>query len=232
MDTRLLVATNEVEMKAARSNLLDFFKGKVLEATHEWKEVKDALEVAERNKWGTSALRGQVARCKGRRVFYEKARAAVEAGYALIPDFPIDLFAVRTKKPEPTANITESNWNRDALEKAQQLPSGEGRYVSDETVRQIHSVDEKVDAKGNKIQTHWYENVAFKDVVFPAIAVKPEVMEAAANAMALRIFDEVGICPQSSRKDPMIIGRIKHRVGYHERTLNFLICWFIDLKQL
>ena len=61
------------------------------------------------------------------------------------------------------------------------------------------------------------------------------MMNATQEAMALRVFDQVGISPQGSVRaaDPLIIGQILgHKEGYKRKTISFLIAWHLDLRSL
>jgi hypothetical protein len=59
--------------------------------------------------------------------FYEKCKAALEAGYYIIPPFDIQLFALRVNRA-PNRDVGESRWV--GHDKVQALPMGDGRYVN------------------------------------------------------------------------------------------------------
>jgi hypothetical protein len=70
--------------------------------------------------------------------------------------------------------------------------------------------------------------------VFPLNVARPQIMEATAQAMVAKCFDEIGICPQTKQADPLIIGRIAtKRRGWQEPSMiSFLIAWHLDLRTL
>ena len=72
----------------------------------------------------------------------------------------------------------------------------------------------------------------FQDVGFPFTMAKPQILDATGKAMARKIFDEVGILPRRRAKgDPMVVGRIIYKgSGYDEKSISFLITWFVDTK--
>src|SRR5882724_3284680 len=85
-----LVARNPVEMAQAKSSLQDFLTLKIHQCDTEAKELFDAYEVALKNKWRHSTLRNHGNQATKRGDFYRKVKMAVEAGYTLVPNFPVD----------------------------------------------------------------------------------------------------------------------------------------------
>ena len=87
-----------------------------------------------------------------------------------------------------------------------------------------------------------YFNKAFEDVEFPLDLAKPELMRITSEAMALKLFDEIGVLRVQrddtavAKGDPVILGRIIHPVGrdYNSaRTrLTFFIGWYVDTRDL
>lgn len=64
-------------------------------------------------------------------------------------------------------------------------------------------------------------------------------MNATAEAMALKVFDQIGICQPTrnagiTRKgDPLIIGQILgKREGWSQKCVSFIIAWHLNLKDL
>jgi hypothetical protein len=235
-----LVAADPQEMAAARDHLAEFLQLKIVEARTEASDVSEAISAAVQNSWNCAALDRQDQRLKSRVIFYEKALAVVEAGYMLIPNFPLSIFAVRVNRKAPlrrTAFSSSSYGGTNASipdEKSQALAVGEGRYVSpSQLVHRENFTEEKEGKTVNWTQSAW--PVEFDSVEFPLVAARPVVMEAAARAMALKLFDEIGICPPQQQPDPLIIGRIvmKRQHGWREpKSLSFLIAWHLDLRAL
>lgn len=65
---------------------------------------------------------------------------------------------------------------------------------------------------------------------------KPQIMEATGQAMAAKIFDELGILPDPKpKKDPMIIGTIidpRGVYGRERRRVSFIIAWHLNVRDL
>lgn len=229
---RLLLATDPQGMAEAQGHLREWFHKKILSLGEDLHEVQAAVDKAKKNKWPMATLRNQLSRISREIVFYHKAQTAVEAGYFLIPNFPIDVFAVRKAKEIPPPNGGKNRWEEGVI-KPEKLPQGEGKYVSGVATRSIVDVVKEVDSKGTVTTHNWFENTELRDVSFPVVAMKAEVMMEMEKAFALKLFDDIGICPPTRRPDPMIIGRIHApKTGYTEKTMSFLICWFLDPKTL
>jgi hypothetical protein len=70
-------------------------------------------------------------------------------------------------------------------------------------------------------------------VEFPIAAAQAEVMTATQEAMALKVFDAIGICPPQRKGDPLIIGQIMMPgTRWSRKTVSFLIAWHLDLRTL
>lgn len=236
-----LIATDPSEMKDAQAHLRKFLTAKIKETKVELHDVRLSRDIAVQNKWSSGTLHRQLERGEERLTFYEKALAAVEAGYTLIPNFPISTFAVRLKRENPREVVRESPYSKFSAmrsvpdEKPQALPAGEGRYVSPSQLVKTDSIVEKDQATGKDKTTYLAWPTQFSEVVFPLNIARPQIMDATAQAMVLKIFDEVGICPPVRQPDPLIIGRIAmKRVGGWSpaKELSFLIGWHLDLRSL
>lgn len=228
-----LVARDPQQMAAAQADLALWLNHKVASYESEVSELANALAVAKQNKWATSTLASQHRKAIVRHRFYQKTLLAVQQGYTIIPNFPIDVFAIRVRKESPKYQFLErKNWPPNMEdEKPQILDAGEGRYQSpSQSVNQGETTEQQTD--GSEVTKHWMETAGFADVEFPIIAARPEVMSAAAHAMAAKVFDQIGICPQSRRGDPLIIGQIREKNGWSSKTVSFLLCWHLDLRTL
>lgn len=71
------------------------------------------------------------------------------------------------------------------------------------------------DGKPREVITYYPKE--WRDIIdFPVALAKPDVMEAAQAAMALRLFDEMGVAHDANgarRGDPMILGRFRNPMG-------------------
>jgi hypothetical protein len=236
-----LVARNPHEMAAAQTDLQSWLERKIDSVASEVAELSGALDEAIANGWKSATLKNQQRRASTRRLFYEKCLAATRAGYTMIPDIPLDIFAIRTSRSVPRRNTQHAkspNYQPDASmpdEAPQILAPGEGDYKNPaqlvEGVRGSYADD-----KGKEVNFHTLTAVGYDDLEFPVIAAVPSVMSATQRAMAFRVFDQIGISPQGSVRaaDPLIIGQILGvQSGWtYRKTASFLIAWHLDLRTL
>ena len=231
-----LVARNPVQMQNARADMAVWLKDKIVECEIDVRDFEAAVDRARQNKWATSSLARAKSKAVGERTFYEKLLAAVEAGYTIIPEFPIDVFAVRVSRVNPKAAVASSNYAHSARvddETPNIMKAGEGRYVSpSQTVTNYNR--KETDNAGKEFTRYFQRAVGLRDVVFPVRSARVEVMDATAEAMALKVFDRIGICPQTARNaDPLIIGQVLgQKRGYTQKTISFIIAWHLDLRTL
>lgn len=229
----LVVARSQAEMQLAKDRLEEWFTQKVKVETAQRDELAVMVDQAAGRGWNITGLPGQLARQKARLTFYEKCLAAVKAGYSIVPEFPIDIFAVRTSLAHPRHQLAESKYSRPRIndEQTQRLPAGEGRYVSERQA--VHNGEYQESGKDGKSVTVWTQTPAgFLDPEFPIAMANVVMMNAAQEAMALKLFDEIGICPPRTGADPMLIGRIGYGRSTSRRTMSFLIGWWLDLRTL
>jgi hypothetical protein len=76
----------------------------------------------------------------------------------------------------------------------------------------------------------------WEDIEFQLAIAHPLVMDATAAAMAMKIFDRIGVVPQTARNgyrgDPIVLGQITRKEGYSTKTASFLIAWYLDPRTL
>jgi hypothetical protein len=236
-----LVATSPEAMGACQQELSAWLTVKVADCQTEEKDISDALDIAIVRNWGTSALESQHRKAVQRVRYYTKLKAAVDAGFCIVPNFPVDLFAIRVKKDKPKQNYRQIEDASDYQDPARIIPDekptalaiGEGRYVSPSQTVQHDSVMVPNAKTGKETLTKMAWATEFRGVDFPLIAARPEVMDATGHAMGLNIFDAVGICPQTQKGDPLIIGKIfGAQSGWRRPEVSFLIAWHLDLRVL
>lgn len=229
-----VTATRPLEMHQAQSALVVWCAGKIGQLRAEQRDVRDALEQAKKNKWAHGALDRQVRLYERRIVFYGKMKRALEAGYYIVPNFPVTMFAVRTEQNKPGSGFVTDQWHPgDAHfeQHAQQLEEGEGEYRNPFPL--VRSYAHK-DDKGKDVHDYWAD--AWRDLEFPVTMMKAKCIEATNKAMGLMVFDEFGICPprQLRRGDPIIVGRLidPRSTKYDRKTVSFLIAWHLDTATL
>lgn len=203
----------------------------------EYRELSANLAIAKKNRWSRGGLITAVRRTKGRIQYYKKIQTAVRAGYLIIPNFPIEVIAVRVDRDVPVRRT--GRWASD-VNKAdpQLLPVGVGRYVDEITFTepvQMTEVQNGKEVAVTRRQTGDYNN----EIDFPVIGVKPIIMEATARAMALKLFDRIGIANHtgrttsagSRRADPIVVGQVidpKYKGRWDEKVITFFVAWWLD----
>lgn len=247
--TRLVAfARTPDEMVAAQAGLVAWANGKIERERADAKELEDNYHLAVERKWKHSTIKRHWQRAVVRLTFWEKVRDAMAAGYCLVPDLPVDVFAVRTTRTRPSGGATYEegrSWAHapsPSPETPEGDPAGEGRYVAP------HPQEQAQEGKGrdaNGIETIWQKRTptGFADVDFPFVLAKTQVLDATAQAMALRVFDDLGVLPGAEHHggarpnvlpDPLVIGRVvlPRCYGQPERRLCFVVAWFIDVRDL
>ena len=226
-----VVAMNQSEMQQAQGTLVSWFEHKGAALETELTDSLEKLEQARANGWRTDAWKHIATGLERRLAFYQKGLLALREGYTIIPSLDIDVFAIRTKRNGPLKMEDGSQWrNRDQSSEAPQI--GEGRYVDATPIESSDFRDTgKVDEKGNAIEKQFWWADEFAEVDFPFRFAPIKVLESTQHAMALKVFDEIGVLPARRGKgDPMVVGRIK--LKGQRKSLDFLIAWFIDTRDL
>lgn len=235
-----LAARNPQGMALAKTDLQEWLDGKIATIDEELNEIENLKSIAKKNKWGPGKFSGLASKAQQRRLYYEKIREAVGMGFTIVPNFPVDIFAIRVAREVPIEG-EQMNYRQLADYRAERpdvIESGEGRYVSPKPKFYRYSKDEK-DQQGNAYKKHYLVPTDFRNAEFPIAVAHPVVMQATSEAMALQLFDRIGICPQSGRQrgkgDPLIIGQIildAPQYGQPKKMASFLIAWHLDLRTL
>lgn len=226
-----IIALNPQQMAEAQTTTLDWIDKKLAAAEQELDEA-DKLHAALMSRGMRIDAAKSMMNKSARRVrFYEKCKAALAAGYYIIPPFNIQLFAIRTNRVAPRADKSENNWSREQA--ALSLPVGEGRYVDPAAKRYKAEVIQKPGytdpSKVRDVQL--YENGDWRDEIdMPVRAMKPTLIDAVGRALELKIFDALGIAPAYRAADPIIAGQIRRPEG--KGTLTFFVAWWLDESDL
>lgn len=235
-------ATTPLEMAQAQDGLIAWCHRKVASMKHEAAELAENLAIAIKNKWKTNTLRRHAALAEKRVTFYEKIKAALEAGYCIVPNFPITLFAIRTDKSKPAEMYSVNNYYSlqsstgfVKIQEAKMLPVGEGEYQNPQAPAKMTYLGEVKENNNTKQQyascaTEWGE------IEFPIQMAKPSIMKTTSLAMKLKVFDQLGILlPQAAKADPLIVGEIldPRPIGYGTRKrICFIIAWHLNVRDL
>jgi hypothetical protein len=234
------VAVNATEMANAKTGIKKWLEAKVLSIDAEIAQLQETLDAAIRHKWKSSGFKSQLQREKQKHLYYQKLLAAVHAGYTIIPNLDCDVFAIRVNRSSPSAKSAinkatgyEPCAPRIDDETEQRLPVGDGRYESPFQTTDTLRWDEKNEKNEivHKVKSY---AIDFAEIEFPLAIANPLVMDATANAMAMKIFDRIGIARDRTQVsgDPIVLGQITRKVGYQLKTASFLIAWYLDFRTL
>lgn len=220
-----LTATLPSEMVGAQVELIGWCAAKIAVIATECDELRGAHERAVKMKWKAQPLYALHQRALKRLSYYEKVKAALEAGYFIVPNFPIQMFAIKTKKAKPKYELKIGRWTEHTQE-AQELPEGTGEYRNPFPLIKSKTV---VTPEGEK-PANWAS--AWDEMEFPLTMAKPIIMDATDRAMALKIFDQIGIMPATRNEDPVIIGQVFRKIGYQTKIVSFMIAWHLDTSMI
>lgn len=224
------------EMKDANTALIEWCSKKIAQLTADAAELFASYEHAVKQKWKSATLKRHADLATKRVTFYEKMKAALEAGFYIVPNFPVSLFAVRTDRDKPYRKLTIGNYEAGAWPFKQppnNLPVGEGEYKPCDPL--IKTEKEVTQDGANKKTIYLEEAVGWGDIDFPIQMAKPTIMEATTRAMALKIFDQFGLFARGTG-DPIIVGEIidPARPWHHDnaKRITFIIAWHLDTATL
>lgn len=133
-DETFLVARTQVEMASAQDKLIKWAEHHLAKKKVELADAELNLAQAKKSKWKTEPFRRLVEVANKKVVYYEKIKAALDEGYAIIPDLGVDLFAIRTTRKSAKRNDTTQSWGRPSDQQTNSPPLEEGRYVTPEGV--------------------------------------------------------------------------------------------------
>lgn len=223
-------ANNPADMVGAQKSMILWCARKIQAEKTELAEAQRNLDAAKANKWSPAAWQRQVKLLADKIEFYKKVKMALEAGYYIVPPFPVDLFAIRTDKPAPRGKWKRGVWRDNHEQKARVLPAGEGRYVSPDPKLTSITYDE-TRKDGSKYELTQWRPDEWKAADFPFKLAKAEIMEATRASMALKVFDQMGALPTHRAPDPIICGQIlmPHRKG---QSVTFFVSWWLDTATL
>lgn len=227
---RSLVALTPHEMGPVQGELASWLDEKLKSLVKESEELDEHMMIARSNGWKLNALTSSINRTARRITYYEKLKAAVDEGYLVVPNFPVTVMAVRVDRKEQPR--TTSNYGAHFTAEPQLLPAGKGRYVDDALFHRDLSHDEP-DGKGGTRHVSLYESARYDEPDFPFAMVKPVVLDATQRAMALKLFDVVGVVANQpgSGRDPIMVGQILDPRG-NGRRVTFFIAWWLDTRSL
>jgi hypothetical protein len=240
-----LIARDPTEMGRAQKDLVLWCARKIESEKILLRDGEDNLAICEKNKWRTQGWGNRIALSKKKIEYYRKIKMAIEAGYYIVPPFPVDIFAIRTKRKKPDAKTyrTEHNYGVPARIHEQnpgQLPPGDGEYRSPSPEVWQRTIP-TTDKDGKAITMREYFAKTFTAVEFPFKFAKPEVLTETTKAMALKVFDQFGVLPAYQRRgDPIVVGQIIKPGSkkwapdrpYDPAPITFFVAWWLDTTDL
>lgn len=230
LDTTI-VALTPAEMVPAQADLVAWCDRKIKALSDEADEFELHQKLALENGWKTSVVTATLNRTARRITYYAKMKAALEAGYLLVPNMPVDVLAVRVDRAKQPERVKDSKWGGFPAKPQAHLPAGTGRYVDESLMfRDETHVEKKPDGKEVLVKRYVTDDYD-EEIDFPFTTMKPVVLEAAARAMALRIFDQIGQVQNSGGQDPILVGQLLDPRGNQRRT-TFFIAWWVDTVTL
>jgi hypothetical protein len=234
-----VTAENADEMGQCQEALIHWCVMKVANMRHQFDELTESFKLAVKRKWKSEVLKRHAALAEKRVNFYERVLIALKEGYQIIPDLPATVFAIRTDRKKPATlyryhreRHSDSPPFADKEQEPKALPAGEGEYKNPlPTVLCDYKGKDSEDRDVHCWAT-WADR--WKDIEFPIQMAKPKIMKAATRAMALKIFDELGIFPEDKKKDPIIIARMKVPSNYrfNNRYVSFVVAWHLNTRDL
>jgi hypothetical protein len=231
----VVIARNSSEMVAAQAQLLAWADAKIEVEKASLADAEAQLALAKSMKHRTGAYTNQVTLAKDSVTFYEKLKLAIEAGYTIVPNFPVQTIAIRTGRTTPQSQELSTRYHSGLVSiKPERLPAGEGHYV-DPIPYSGRRTDIEVKDDGTEEKRRVIYSKGFRDVAFPANLARVEVLQHLDRAMQTKIFDSIGILPAVPKRkvDPMIIGQIHHKVSSTvTRITSFMIAWWVDTSGL
>ncbi len=241
MSDLVVFGRNRADMLTAQNSMIEWASGALTESQAHLAEIVQNLELANANGWPVAGWETERRRAQKKVEYYEKIHGALAAGYVIVPNIPVDVFAIRTKRTYPVQQYVEStnefDVRGDRTQRGQALAIGSGEYHDSEPFQRA---GEHKTSEGKTIYVQWADK--FNPVDFPIKAVMPVILEETSKALALKIFDEVGINPgrpgwSPSRVpnvrgvDPMVIGRVVYKQPDRRRNggkiVSFLITWWL-----
>lgn len=230
-DEFTVFATNPADMVGAQRSMILWCARKIQSEKIEMAEAQSNLDAAKVHKWSPTAWAKQVKLRLDKIECYRKIKIALEAGYYIVPPFPVDTFAIRVKDhASPKGDWSTARLGRWHQQKAKMLPVGDGKYVSPAPLMRKRNFIQKMKDGTDRAIEKWQPS-EFRLADFPFKLAKAEIMEATRAAMALKVFDRMGALPAARAPDPIICGEIllPHRKG---QAVTFFVSWWLDTRTL
>lgn len=225
-----LVALTPAEMPDQQRALAEWCTRKIDAVQRELATFRALEEEAKVGGFRHATYTALVRKAEKRIVYYQKIQQAVEAGYLIVPNMPVNVFAVRVN-PDRKPSEQSSTWNSGFRAKPQALPPGEGQYV-DESLNTGSRRYNETNAKGEVVtRTQYFSTDYDEEVDFPLRGVHPRVLQATSRAMALKLFDQLAVVQNGGGRDPIVVGQLLDPRG-QSRLTTFFVAWWLNTADL
>lgn len=222
-----LTAMLPVEMVESQKQLIAWCEKKINVIRIESQEMLEACQHARKMKWKHKPFERLYYSAERRLAYYEKVKGALEAGYYIVPNFDVELFAIRTNRSLKTDEYQKDTYRGVHLQKSAAMKTGEGEYRNPFPI--VHRESNR-GADGSYHATSY--PVEWDEFEFPLTMAKPDIMKATSDAMALKIFDQIGVFPPTRKEDPVIIGQIILKETNKTKKISFMIAWHINTNMI
>jgi len=233
-DDIIVFARTPLEMARAQSALTAWAVRRINKAEEELRNATDNYEAAKEAKIRTAGWKSQIRKYEKELRFYVKIHAALEEGYFIVPDFPMNIIAVRTTQDTPMDTAEYQHRGSVDSEQHEELEIGEGDYKDSQVpMRKIKTHIEK-EGKLVPVDRWTADGLTLQKMDFPFRMIKPHLLKDLKKAADHRIFDAIGVVPgQRKSRDPMLLGVIENKVGKHQvKRMVFLISWWVPTADL
>lgn len=212
--------------------MIGWCRSKIVALSHELKEQRENLRQAKAMLWRSNGWANGINRTKQRMIYYAKIQKAVQLGYLVVPNFDVDVIAVRVKRSVPNAKVDEK------IAAPELLPPGVGRYVGPRHTGYDQRREYKDYEGKTKTTTDFHPTGYATDYEFPVAMVKPVILDATDRAMMHRVFDRVGVVRGKRKSDPIVVGQIidpanrKWARRVDPKCVSFFVAWWLDTASL
>lgn len=242
---RSFVALTPGEMPTVQAEIAAWCQVKLIALGRDLADARQNIVQAKRRKWKSSGWDGIIRKTVKRMLYYAKIKAAVRAGFVIVPNFPVELIAVKVDNERPRHAVATYPSSINTAEPDMWLGPGQGRYVNETLPHEDIGYQQQLPGKDPvwkplaRVGAPGYD----EEIDFPVTLVKPVVLKATQRAMCLKIFDTIGLVNQDGRttsraqakSDPIVVGQIidgstSKRSG--QRRMTFFIAWWLDTRML
>jgi hypothetical protein len=221
-----IIALSPTDLVPAQQSLIGWCDQRITHWIAEQKEATDGHKHALANKWNAAPFKRLIQKANRKIGFYKKVRQAIEAGYLIVPNFPLNIFAIRTTAVEARADESSSRWSN-FEQSCRVLSPGEGEYRNPLPTKDTYADTNK---EGKEV-TMYYPTELKDELEIPLHLVKPEIMRAVDKARCLKLFDQIGIATDM-HADPIICGQILEGNSASSKRVTFFVAWYVDLDSI